>query len=712
MRKRNLFFVCMLLIGALIPIAQKPLSSKMPRGIQQSKSMQKISANRASHARQQSQQSGNAPSSFQQFRQGILDDYDSFRNEVLENYAQYLEGIWVEFQSFKAEVRDTTPKFTEPPIVDNSMDSIAKMPQGTSVLPTPEVSEGPQPTSDDQPASEPQPAREQKSAPAPAARHFSQDVNASVTGGNQTDRPEAKPLPTRKHHAKARHVDEEYNVPDPSGKTSDRPEPKALANKVDQDREARQRAAELAARQEAERQAAEQRAAELAAKQEAERQTAELAERRKAERKAAKQKAERRKAERQAQLAAQQEAERQAAELAAQQAAARQAAELAAAQHSAPQQDTQQQSSGRQFAFDFHTLKLQVPEVDITLMQDIPNQRDYARQWKALAKNEDIKPLIDNLEKLAKDMNLNDYLAYDMTAAFVSARFPNVSANSRISLVHFLMANMGYDVRLCNDEFGRAMLALPVVQTVYGRAGVQFYPNDKTRHYLFADYGEPPVARAGKIYTCQMPAASNAGKKVDLHLSKLNIPYQSKPYKITFGDITIEGETNANIYPLLVKYPQMAIPEYAASEILPDVRGHIVGQLKEQLAGRPQHQAVDALLQFVQNAFVYATDQEFHGYEKPYFFEEMLFYPKCDCEDRAIFYTYLLWNVLGVKNHLLNYPGHESASVHLDDTCNGDAYKLNGEIYYISDPTYIGSVTGMCMPDFRTVSPKIDYQYK
>lgn len=707
MRKRNLFFVCMLLIGALIPIAQKPLSSKMPRGIQQSKSMQKFSANRASHARQQSQQSGNAPSSFQQFRQGILDDYDSFRNEVLENYAQYLEGIWVEFQSFKAEVRDTTPKFTEPPTVDNTMDSVAKMPQGTSVLPTPEVSEEPQPTSDNQPASEPQPAQEQKSAPAPAARHFSQDVNASVTGGSQSDRPDAKPLPTRKHHAKARRVDddgdasapsgrvsgrpeaksmrtgkshakarrvdEEYNVPDPSGKTSDRPEAKVLANKVDQDREARQRAAELAARKEAERKAAEQRAAELAA---------------------------------------QQEAERQAAELAAQQAAARQAAELAAAKQSAPQQDTQQQSSGRQFAFDFHTLKLQVPEVDITLMQDIPNQRDYARQWKALAKSEDLKPLIDNLEKLAKDMNLNDYLAYDMTAAFVSARFPNVSANSRISLVHYLMANMGYDVRLCNDEFGRAMLALPVIQTVYGRAGVQFYPNDKTRHYLFADYGEPPVARAGKIYTCQMPAASNAGKKVDLHLSKLNIPYQSKPYKITFGDITIEGETNANIYPLLVKYPQMAIPEYAASDILPDVRGHIVGQLKEQLAGRPQHQAVDALLQFVQKAFVYATDQEFHGYEKPYFFEEMLFYPKCDCEDRAIFYTYLLWNVLGVKNHLLNYPGHESASVHLDDTCNGDAYKLNGEIYYISDPTYIGSVTGMCMPDFRTVSPKIDYQYK
>lgn len=63
-----------------------------------------------------------------------------------------------------------------------------------------------------------------------------------------------------------------------------------------------------------------------------------------------------------------------------------------------------------------------------------------------------------------------------------------------------------------------------------------------------------------------------------------------------------------------------------------------------------------SLLQFVQSGFSYATDDAFHGFEKPYFLEENLFYPKNDCEDRAIFYTYLLWNALGVENQLLCFP--------------------------------------------------------
>ena len=72
---------------------------------------------------------------------------------------------------------------------------------------------------------------------------------------------------------------------------------------------------------------------------------------------------------------------------------------------------------------------------------------------------------------------------------------------------------------------------------------------------------------------------------------------------------------------------------------------------------------------------------------------------------------YLLWNVLGVENQLINYPGHESASVKLSQPIKGDAYHHGGKTYYISDPTYIGSVTGMCMPSYVREKPGIDYTY-
>lgn len=36
--------------------------------------------------------------------------------------------------------------------------------------------------------------------------------------------------------------------------------------------------------------------------------------------------------------------------------------------------------------------------------------------------------------------------------------------------------------------------------------------------------------------------------------------------------------------------------------------------------------------------------------------EELLYYPQCDCEDRAVFYAYLLRYVLNLDCHLVKYP--------------------------------------------------------
>lgn len=152
----------------------------------------------------------------------------------------------------------------------------------------------------------------------------------------------------------------------------------------------------------------------------------------------------------------------------------------------------------------------------------------------------------------------------------------------------------------------------------------------------------------------------------------------------------------------------MPIPCYARSILFPDVRQEIVSQLKDQLKDLELQIAVDKLLHFVQYAFPYATDDEQHGFEKPYFFEELLYYPKCDCEDRSVFYAYLLREVLGVENHLIHFPGHECVAVCLGRTLHGDGYMYKGKQFYISDPTYMGASTGMCMPDYRSTNPQVE----
>ena len=113
------------------------------------------------------------------------------------------------------------------------------------------------------------------------------------------------------------------------------------------------------------------------------------------------------------------------------------------------------------------------------------------------------------------------------------------------------------------------------------------------------------------------------------------------------------------------------------------------------------------MLQFIQS-FAYATDNEQFGYEKPFFIEEILYYPKCDCEDRSIFYYFLVTKLLGNSVHLVSYPNHECTAVNFSQQLNVDSYIYQGKQYVICDPTYIGATIGMCMPDFRNVKPEID----
>ncbi len=367
-------------------------------------------------------------------------------------------------------------------------------------------------------------------------------------------------------------------------------------------------------------------------------------------------------------------------------------------------------SSGDDFSFSFYEIELQMPETDIKLAKKLSTPQDYAAQWRKLANDPQARLLLGAVEKKAAEMNLNDYLKSELASSYIDSRYGSVDASSRMSLKHFLLANMGYGVRLGINGNNQPLLLIPCKQTVYGRL---FIKVDGKKYYVFGIDGYD-VAASGNasISTCQLPKNNDIGLDMDLRLNGLNLPYKPHKYNLSFGDLSISGEVNGAMFPMLYRYPQMPTGDFARSYVSKEVRDDVVRQFKLQLEGRDQRKAVDDLLQFVQGAFEYATDDDNHGFEKPYLFEETLFYDKCDCEDRAIFYTYLLWNVLGVENHLINYPGHESAAVTLSQPIKGDAYSHEGRVFYISDPTYIGARTGMCMPGYVGTAPGIDLEYK
>ena len=75
---------------------------------------------------------------------------------------------------------------------------------------------------------------------------------------------------------------------------------------------------------------------------------------------------------------------------------------------------------------------------------------------------------------------------------------------------------------------------------------------------------------------------------------------------------------------------------YANTPMEQEVQKQLYPILQEKVASLNEHDAVDKLLNWVQTAFVYEYDDKVWGHDRAFFAEETLFYPYCDCEDRAI----------------------------------------------------------------------------
>jgi hypothetical protein len=271
-------------------------------------------------------------------------------------------------------------------------------------------------------------------------------------------------------------------------------------------------------------------------------------------------------------------------------------------------------------------------------------------------------------------------------------------------MMQYLMLSMGYDVRMAiagNEVY----LMLPFEQKVYENT---YLTVNDMKYYVYPK----SLPNGSSIYSCAVPAGTDCGRRMDLIVNPAyRLPRSNQPFALSHGGLSAQGNVNKNVIALLQEYPAMDIYCYAASLTDAEVRRSVVNQLKEQLAGMSEAQAANALLHFVQSAFEYQTDrQQFgDGVEKSFFFDETLYFPYCDCEDRSIFYAYLVHNLLGLDVHLVHFPGHECTAINFtDNSVDGDAYIYNDKKYIICDPTYVDAEIGVCMPQFQTESPKVE----
>lgn len=153
-------------------------------------------------------------------------------------------------------------------------------------------------------------------------------------------------------------------------------------------------------------------------------------------------------------------------------------------------------------------------------------------------------------------------------------------------------------------------------------------------------------------------------------------------------------------------YPQCDYNVYFNAPVNRDVESTLLSSLAPFVKGKSEKEAANLLINYVQTGFSYKTDDDQFGYEKPFFVEELFYYPYSDCEDRAILFSYLMRKLTGLDVVLLSYPEHMATAVRFNENIEGDYVMVGGQKYVVCDPTYIGASIGLAMPQFKNVAAK------
>lgn len=307
---------------------------------------------------------------------------------------------------------------------------------------------------------------------------------------------------------------------------------------------------------------------------------------------------------------------------------------------------------------------------------------------------------LEQLQDQKEKLSLNDYAYYLLIKAFSDDLYGQGSQGS-VLMSWFLMVRSGYGIRLANSNNTLYHL-LPAYQDLYG---VSFIEENGKKYYIMTSEevsqinsypGDYEGATKAIDFTITQPA--KLGNKIAYR--NISFPFQGKTN-------TVKIAYNPALIKLYDAFPQLEISTYFNSVPSLTAKESLMEALKPLILDKTTNEQVGLILSFVQNGFEYQTDPEQFGREKFFFAEELLYYPYCDCEDRSVLFSYLVRNLVGLEVCGLEYPGHMSTAVNFDSNVSGDYISFEGKRYVISDPTYIGAPIGMCMPQFKEVSPKV-----
>lgn len=352
------------------------------------------------------------------------------------------------------------------------------------------------------------------------------------------------------------------------------------------------------------------------------------------------------------------------------------------------------------------TTTQKLPQVSLQPLATV-DEKSVSKLWKSYQDTDIYAKAGAAIRQLSSDDNLGDWLTFLLVRNYADAVYPD-DTNSAIILSHYLLANLGYNVRLARGD-GKMMLLVTFCQPVYERPYLSI---DDNKYYLFyKGTNREDDTSCSSLYTCELPKNADLGTAINLIIDTPRLSSsKSTPFSVSDGRMTVSGKVGDLPIALADHYPQVDVAVHAMSSLSSEFRNDIIRQVSEQVKGLSELEAVKKMMHFIQFGFKYKTDDDQFGYEKGYFVEENFYYPYNDCEDRAILLAFLVRNILHLDVHLLHYPGHEATAIRFSDqNVSGDSYVYSdGNKYVICDPTYIGASVGQCMPQYVSTKPQVE----
>lgn len=327
------------------------------------------------------------------------------------------------------------------------------------------------------------------------------------------------------------------------------------------------------------------------------------------------------------------------------------------------------------------------------------NENAIADAYEALC-NSDYKPLLADCAQIRKDLRLNDWGVFTLVRQVADTYCG--TANESIVMQQFLLNEMGYKARMARKATeDKMMLFVATDCSIYAHPYITL---NGQNYYNLSGNNEQC-----QFYMCQKdsPKAKNS---VGMQLKEaplfpgtvVNSTHQAKG---SAARVTVD--VPKALMDFYKDYPQCDYSVYFNAPVNAAMENRILSSLAPLVQGRNEADAANILINFVQTAFQYQTDGQQFGYEKPFFVEELFYYPYSDCEDRAMLFSYLVRKLLGLDVVLLDYPEHIATAVRFNGNVSGDYLMVNGRKYIVCDPTYIGASIGMTMPRYKTVSAKV-----